>query len=59
MSARKKIGVFGGTFDPIHMGHLRMALELKQQLSLAEMRLIPCHKPPHRDEPKATSEERA
>jgi nicotinate-nucleotide adenylyltransferase len=38
---------------------LRLALELKQQLGLAEMRLIPCHKPPHRDEPKATSAQRA
>lgn len=56
---RKKIGILGGTFDPVHLGHLRLALELKQQLDLAEMRLIPCHKPPHRDEPKATSEQRA
>jgi nicotinate-nucleotide adenylyltransferase len=58
-SMRKKIGILGGTFDPVHLGHLRLALELKQQLGLAEMRLIPCHKPPHRDEPKATSEQRA
>lgn len=58
-SVRKKIGILGGTFDPVHLGHLRLALELKQQLGLAEMRLIPCHKPPHRDEPKATSEQRA
>lgn len=58
-SMRKKIGILGGTFDPVHLGHLRLALELKQQLGLAEMRLIPCHKPPHRDEPKATSAQRA
>ena len=56
---RKKIGVFGGTFDPIHIGHLRMALELKEQLGLDEMRLLPCHQPPHRDAPQVSSAQRA
>jgi nicotinate-nucleotide adenylyltransferase len=56
---RKKIGIFGGTFDPIHIGHLRMALELKEQLGLDEMRLVPCHQPPHRDAPQVSSAQRA
>ncbi len=56
---RKKIGIFGGTFDPIHIGHLRMALELKEQLDLDEMRLLPCHQPPHRDVPQVSSAQRA
>jgi nicotinate-nucleotide adenylyltransferase len=56
---RKKIGIFGGTFDPIHIGHLRIALELKAQLGLDEMRLLPCHQPPHRDAPQVSSVQRA
>ena len=42
------IGVLGGSFDPVHYGHLRLAIELLQDLALSEMRLIPCGVPPHR-----------
>ncbi len=52
------IGVFGGTFDPVHFGHLRCALELLESLALVEMRLIPCRQPPHRPQPQATAEQR-
>ena len=55
---RKCIGFFGGTFDPIHLGHLRLALELKQQLALDEMRLLPCYIPPHRASPSVDAQQR-
>lgn len=47
------IGIFGGTFDPVHYGHLRTGFELMQALGLAEMRYIPAGRPPHRDQPLA------
>ena len=50
------IGVFGGTFDPVHFGHLRTAVEVKNQLGLQEVRLVPCGQPPHRSQPIADPE---
>ncbi len=52
------LGVLGGTFDPIHYGHLRPALDVLDDLSLDELRLIPSHTPPHRATPGATVEQR-
>ena len=50
------IGVFGGTFDPIHYGHLRTAFEMLQALAFTEVRLIPCGDPPHRGVTFASAE---
>jgi nicotinate-nucleotide adenylyltransferase len=54
----RRIGVFGGTFDPVHNGHLQMAIETKKTLGLDEVRLVPCHRPPHRDCPLLSSQQR-
>ncbi len=53
-----RIGVFGGTFDPVHFGHLRPAIELCESLQLDTLRLLPCHLPAHRDQPGANTEQR-
>jgi nicotinate-nucleotide adenylyltransferase len=55
-SIDKPIGVLGGTFNPIHHAHLRLALELYERLDLAEVRLIPSAQPPHRIAPTVSSQ---
>lgn len=55
----KLIGILGGTFDPIHYGHLRMAQELLQALNLDEVRFIPAATPPHRAQPATSAGHRA
>lgn len=54
----RPLGLLGGTFDPIHYGHLRPAQEVLDALSLDEMRLIPSARPPHRAAPVASAEQR-
>jgi nicotinate-nucleotide adenylyltransferase len=50
------IGLFGGTFDPIHFGHLRTAFELLQTLKLAQVKFLPTGDPPHREAPLANGQ---
>ncbi|HSF22111.1 MAG TPA: nicotinate-nucleotide adenylyltransferase [Burkholderiales bacterium] len=52
------IGILGGTFDPIHYGHLRLAEELGERLRLEEVRLFPSGTPPHRSAPAVTADHR-
>lgn len=51
-----RIGLLGGTFDPIHLGHLDAAEAARRALTLDEVIVIPAHDPPHRpDEPRASA----
>ncbi|AYF88573.1 nicotinate-nucleotide adenylyltransferase [Pseudomonas sp. JS3066] len=54
----KRIGLFGGTFDPVHIGHLRSAVEVAEQFGFDELRLIPSARPPHRDSPRVSATQR-
>lgn len=58
MSGDTPVAVFGGTFDPIHYGHLRVAWEVAEQLD-CEVRLMPSAQPPHRAAPGASADDRA
>lgn len=58
MSGFAPIGLFGGTFDPIHLGHLRLAQELADALGLARVRFIPAGTPPHRNLPRVSGAHR-
>jgi nicotinate-nucleotide adenylyltransferase len=54
----KAIGILGGTFDPIHFGHLRLALELHHTLDLSRIHILPTRQPMYRKHPVATPEQR-
>jgi nicotinate-nucleotide adenylyltransferase len=58
MSASAVLGVYGGTFDPIHCGHLELARELRETLDLAAIRFVPAGDPPHRSAPAASAAHR-
>lgn len=58
MQHNHAIGILGGTYDPIHRGHIHLANEMYQRLHLKEVRLIPCYQPVHRNQPAASPEDR-
>ncbi len=51
----KPVAILGGTFNPVHHGHLRAAIEIKEALDLAAVHMIPLFAPPHRDPPKVSA----
>lgn len=57
-TAVRRVGIFGGTFDPVHIGHLRSALEVTELMGLDELRLLPNARPPHRDTPQVDAQAR-
>jgi nicotinate-nucleotide adenylyltransferase len=52
------LALFGGTFDPIHTGHLRVCLEAGEALHASQVSLLPCASPAHREQPMASAEQR-
>lgn len=54
----QRIGILGGTFDPVHFGHLRPAVEVRAALGLDQVRLIPARVSPLRDTPGASPDDR-
>ena len=52
------VALLGGTFDPVHCGHLRLADDVRRALGLASVRLVPAGDPPHREAPTASAADR-
>ncbi|WP_249975381.1 nicotinate-nucleotide adenylyltransferase [Vreelandella olivaria] len=56
--AKLKVGMLGGTFDPVHFGHLRSAIEVREALGLDRLHMIPAPQPPLRESPQISAEQR-
>lgn len=54
----RPLALLGGTFDPVHVGHLRAAIEAREALAADEIRLLPCALPAHREQPEVGAEQR-
>lgn len=54
----ESIAIYGGTFDPVHIGHLRSAIDVRLKLEVARLIMVPSSIPPHRQQPSVTPEAR-
>jgi len=58
MSENNFLGIYGGTFDPIHLGHLSAAKEVAESLAMSEVRMLVSATPPHRQQPALSAQQR-
>ena len=58
MTFKRGLVVFGGTFDPVHNGHIQSAVAIRELLGVETVKLVPCKIPPHRETPSASSKDR-
>lgn len=56
---KKSIGILGGTFDPVHNGHVQLAQKVREHFHLDEVCLLPCNIPAHKPQPIASAQQRA
>lgn len=54
----RRVGVLGGTFDPIHLAHIELATQAIEQCQLTELVFVPCSQPPHREQAQASNQQR-
>lgn len=59
VSKPQRLGIFGGTFDPIHHGHIQCAEHIASWLNIEQILLLPCHLPPHKRQVNASAKQRA
>lgn len=57
-TGKSGVAIMGGTFDPIHNGHLRTAVEVLDRYQYSELRLIPCFQPVHKGQPSVSPQQR-